>query len=744
MPEPPPDRGALCAGFLDAVPHALYPYQEDAVLAWFECQGGLLVMAPTGMGKTLVAETAVYEALHTGKQLYYTTPLIALTDQKLLELQARAEAWGFPRESIGLLTGNRKLNPDAPVKVVVAEILLNHLLEPERRFEDVSAVVMDEFHSLNDRERGVVWELSLALLPAHVRVLLLSATIGNPFDVLNWLREQHSRTLSLVRTDERKVPLGYHWVEDKLLNEHLVDMVVGSADAPRVPALVFCFSRDECWELAERLKGLPLISADMRAQIEALIEESGETLEKGIAAKLRGMLIRGVGVHHAGVLPRYRTLVEKLFLARLVPYVVCTETLAAGINLPARSVVLVTLLKGKPGDRKLLPAASAHQMFGRAGRPQFDDQGFVYALAHEDDVRILRWKQKYDQIPAGTKNPGLLAARKQLERKRPSRRKTEQYWSEGQFKSLVAAGPAKLQGRSGLPLRVLVHLLMHDAELATVRRFLQRRLLPPDQLATQVAALEAQLENLAALGHIVREPGSDRVQRQESFGTLLDFRSVDPLFGHWLAGQLVVASQTEKLLALEALLDLPPPIARRCRPPVELAIGPLQEHVLQPLMLKMGVPVAPPPGSAEAAAAAEAADEARRARVHSWEWETDEEREENRPRNYAEMLVIAFEAQLPHPEGLQVQAKWVAGAVHDAGGEFGRFIASHDLGKNEGLLLRHLLRLVLLLAEFEQRTGDPQYAELLADVTESCRKVDPHHTERVLESAQEQRALLEG
>ena len=122
------DRADVCSRFLECIPHTLYPFQEEALLAWFEAEGGVLVSAPTGMGKTLIAEAAIFEALHTGQRIYYTTPLIALTDQKFREFQYRAEAWGFPREEVGLITGNRRENPDALVRVVVAEILLNHLL----------------------------------------------------------------------------------------------------------------------------------------------------------------------------------------------------------------------------------------------------------------------------------------------------------------------------------------------------------------------------------------------------------------------------------------------------------------------------------------------------------------------------------------------------------------------------------------------------------------------------------------
>ena len=137
---------------------------------------------------------------------------------------------------------------------------------------------------------------------------------------------------------------------------------------------------------------------------------------KGVGPKLKQLLMRGVGVHHAGLLPKYKRIVEELFQKKLLTICVCTETLAAGINLPARSVVLPCLMKGKPGDLKLIDPSSAHQIFGRAGRPQFDTEGHVFALAHEDDVKILRWREQFDSIPADTKDFGLLRAKKALKK----------------------------------------------------------------------------------------------------------------------------------------------------------------------------------------------------------------------------------------------------------------------------------------------------------------------------------------
>src|SRR3954468_14963491 len=258
-------RDEIVLEYLDRLPYAPYPVQEEALYAWAASEQGVLLSATTGTGKTLVAEAAVYEGLRTGKRIYYSTPLIALTDQKLLELQDTVARWGFERERVGLVTAHRTANPNREGKVVVAEVLLNRLLRPEAfDFADVGAVVMDEFHNFNEPQRCIVWELALSLLPAHVRVMLLSATVGAADQFVNWMATSLNRRVTLVEGRERKVPLHFHWVGDEILPDFMERIAQGTDEQRRTPALVFCFDRNVVWDTAEILKGRDVFAEGQR------------------------------------------------------------------------------------------------------------------------------------------------------------------------------------------------------------------------------------------------------------------------------------------------------------------------------------------------------------------------------------------------------------------------------------------------------------------------------------------------
>jgi superfamily II DNA/RNA helicase len=744
-----PTRDELAEQYLAQLPYTPYPVQEEALLTWFTADQGVLTCAPTGTGKTLIAQAALFEALHSGAVAYYTTPLIALTEQKFQEMQACAVRWGFSADDVGLVTGNRRVNPNARILVVVAEILLNRLLnQPAFDFSNVSAVVMDEFHSFADPERGIVWELSLGLLPAHVRLLLLSATVGNAAEFVAWLHRCHGRKVELVEGRERKVPLTYRWVPDQFLNEHLVDMAKGDAQTRTTPALVFCFNRDECWSVAEQLKGLQLLGDDQRTRLHG--EVNRLDWSQGVGPKIRQMLHRGVGVHHAGMLPKYRRVVEDLFQRKLLAVAVCTETLASGINLPARSVVLSTLVKGPRGKEKLIDPSTAHQIFGRAGRPQFDDRGYVYALAHEDDVRILRWKEQYDAIPETTKDPVLLKAKKALKRKKPSRSETRQYWNEGQFKQLQGAPPGRLYSKGPLPWRLLAYLLKISPEVARIRAVIRKRLMDEPRIRASEKALDHMLLTLAAGGFVTLQPappapappggdGEPDANPQAApapyspvlatptaeLDKLLVFRSIHPLYGAFLINQLGIANRDERLQAMESVLEIPRPLLRYVRvpPPDQLPPGPLATTRLDPELIQRGLIIAPVPKGPDDG--------------------EDEDEVEERPPTLADKLRLLFDALFADVTDVNTQSVWAAGELLRFEGNFNKYVQSRDLVKQEGIVFRHLLRLILLCEEFAQLcppdTTPVEWRADLRDLSErltaSCRAVDPTSTDEMMQHA---------
>ncbi|NBO92609.1 MAG: DEAD/DEAH box helicase [Planctomycetia bacterium] len=737
-------RDELAERYLAQLPYPPYPVQEEALLAWFTTDTGVLVCAPTGTGKTMIAQAALFESLHNGTQAYYTTPLIALTEQKFQEMQSSAERWGFSAEDVGLVTGNRRVNPNARILVVVAEILLNRLLhsgQPDANgeafdFTHVSAVVMDEFHNFADQQRGIVWELALGLLPSHVRLLLLSATVGNSAEFMSWLDRCHNRKIELVEGKERKVPLTFRWVNDEFLGDQMVKMAKGEGEGRYIPALVFCFNRDECWSVAEMLKGLDVLPPGVKGPLNDEVDKL--EWHEGVGPKLKQMLRRGVGVHHAGMLGKYRRVVESLFERKLLSVCVCTETLAAGINLPARSVVLTTLVKGPRGKEKLVDTSTAQQIFGRAGRPQYDDKGFVFALAHEDDVRLLRWQEKYDQIPETTKDPNLIKAKKALKKKKPIKSDKIIYWTEGQFKQLQAAPPGKLYSKGPLPWRLLAYLLKLSPEVSRVRTFLGKRLMDEPRIRSSERQLEVMLRTLAEKGFVTLDPPppteKDDTYRATlarptpALDILLVFRSIHPLYGAYLLEQLGVAGPEERLQALESVLEIPRPLLRCVRPPWpdEMPPGPLETTRLDPELISRGLIAAAPVPS-----------------------EDDNEEEEDtgwreRPPSLADKLRLYFDATWPEAGELTTLPVWSAGELlRTYAGNFNLYVRTRDLIKQEGIIFRHLLRLILLCGEFAQVVPvglEPdawrgELRELTDRLTASCRAVDPASTDEVIQMA---------
>ncbi len=426
-----------------------YPVQEEALAHIFRGEN-VLVTVPTGTGKTLLAKAAIMLALRTGKTAIYTTPLRALTEEKFRELQD-----DFGPENVGFATGDYKVNSGAPVQVLVAEILWNRIYG-DRVNAPADVVIMDEGHYFNDPERGYVWEQSIIGLDPRAQLVVLSATVGTPMSFVQWCYITRRVPMQLVVSYERKVPLMHEWRE-----QYLIEMAKELGSKGEVPAIIFSFSRKQCYEWARLLRSCPrFVTEEERNEIQARM--ATVLFDEGFGKELAPLLLHGVGIHHAGILPRYRQLVEELTLDRLLKLIVSTETISAGINLPAKRVVFPSLRKYVKSQARILRPAEYHQMAGRAGRPQFDTEGIALTLAPEEVVQEFR-KEIRDLKKGGRHVDEEKIKKKYYARaKAEARTKNDVSWDEEVWKKLIEGEPAALYSQTKITAEQILAIGLPD------------------------------------------------------------------------------------------------------------------------------------------------------------------------------------------------------------------------------------------------------------------------------------------
>jgi hypothetical protein len=431
-----------------------YPVQEQAI-GHIMAGHSVLVTVPTGTGKTVMAKAALYAALETGKTAVYTTPLRALTEEKYRELCA-----DFGEARVGFATGDYKVNRDAPIQVEVAEILWNRVYG-DKSVYPADVVIMDEGHYFNDPERGYVWEQTIIGLDPRVQLVILSATVGRPDRFCHWVELTRKVPLALVESRDRKVPLVHDYKE-----EPLIDVVRDLAHTGDVPAIVFVFGRELCFEVARLLKSCRRFTTD---EEKAAVEKHCDAalLPGGVARELKPLLAHGIGIHHAGILPRYKQLVEALALERLIKFVVSTETIAAGINLPARTVVFPSLRKFIKKEPRLVTPAEYHQMAGRAGRPQFDDRGLAITLAPEEVTSELKRELKLAG-KRGEVDRAKIAKGVYNRVRSDAQRRGDVIWSPDQHAELVRGEPAELKSRTKISAEQVLAIGLPDLATTTL------------------------------------------------------------------------------------------------------------------------------------------------------------------------------------------------------------------------------------------------------------------------------------
>ncbi len=373
----------------------------------------VVVCAPTGAGKTVIAQIGIHKALELGKRLFYTTPLKALSNQKYRDF---CEKYG--ENKVGLLTGDISINREAQIVVMTTEVFRNMLYgtnlgKIEENLKNVEFVVLDEVHYMNDEQRGTVWEESIIYCPSNIKLIALSATVANAKALTEWINTVHSET-NLVNTDFRPVPLRFYFYSEETQNNILplfepggninrkikpiqiknrfqakkrkispINLVENLHKKDMLPAIYFTFSRKKCDTYMEDCSILNLLSKKEEHEIRTIINSYIKDNPYLANHKNIGYLYQGVASHHAGLLPALKVLTEKLFQKGLIKVVFATETLAAGINMPARTTIISSISKRTDNGHRKLTASEFLQMSGRAGRRGMDKVGHVVIVGNQ-------------------------------------------------------------------------------------------------------------------------------------------------------------------------------------------------------------------------------------------------------------------------------------------------------------------------------------------------------------------------
>jgi superfamily II RNA helicase len=425
---------------------SMYPAQEEAML---ELLGGkhVVLATPTGSGKSLVALAFHFQAMCEGKTSFYTCPIKALVNEKFFAL---CDAFGA--ENVGMMTGDAAINRKAPIICCTAEILSTFAIREQRLFAD--CVVMDEFHYYGDKDRGVAWQVPLISMP-ETQFLLMSATLGDTSAIATSLTDITKREVAEVRSAQRPVPLDFRYA-DTPLHETVQDLLHEN----KAPIYLVNFSQRAAAEQAQNLMSIDVSTKDEKQKIKEAL--AGFKFDTPFGKELKRFLMHGIGLHHAGLLPKYRRLVERLSQQGMLKVISGTDTLGVGVNVPIRTVLFTQLCKFDGEKTVILPVRDFHQIAGRAGRKGFDDQGYVVAQAPAHVIENAKLQQKKAE---GKKNVTM--------QKPPT--KGYVHWDASTFEKLRVNQPEKLESRFTVTHGLIISLLQayEGATISGYRRLVE-------------------------------------------------------------------------------------------------------------------------------------------------------------------------------------------------------------------------------------------------------------------------------
>jgi superfamily II RNA helicase len=653
----------------------LYPHQEEALIE-IVSGANVILSTPTGSGKSLVAAGAHFTALAQGRRSFYTAPIKALVSEKFFSLCDM-----FGPANVGMMTGDASVNASAPIICCTAEILASIALR-EGEFADVGQVVMDEFHYYADPDRGWAWQVPLIELP-QAQFVLMSATLG---DVTRFERDLTRRTgqpTSVVRSAERPVPLVFSYVITPL-HETLEELLA----TRQAPIYIVHFTQVAAIEQAQALMSVNVCT---RAEKDAIADLIGNfRFTAGFGKTLSRLVRHGIGVHHAGMLPRYRRLVETLAQAGLLKVICGTDTLGVGINVPIRTVVFTALSKYDGSTTRLLQAREFHQIAGRAGRAGFDTMGYVVVQAPEHVVENERALAKAGDDPK---------KRRKVVRKKPAAGFVS--WGKPTFERLVAAEPEPLRSSFKVSHAMLLGVISRPGDaFAAMRHLLTDNDEDPAARRRHIRRAFAIYRALLAGGVVERlaEPDADGRRWRLTVDLQADFALNQPLSPLALAAIELLDRESpgyplDALSIIEATLDDP-------------------RQVLSAQLFKAR-------GEAVAQMKADGIEyEERLELLDSVTY----------PRPLADLLGAAYEMyRRGHPwvADHQLRPKSVARDMYERAMTFVEYVGFYGLARSEGLVLRYLADAFKALRQtVPEEARTEELADLIEWLGELVRQVD--------------------